>query len=307
MTLPFLDRVEDGLDARPGAGLPGLRFRLVEGDVGDEEDVGQADEEHLGPGREVQRIDLGREPLLGLPDVQDVRNADGPLLAGRPDEGEPPFELALDEQVLGQDDARGGNLADDADEALFELLGKLELGQGGQMTGLDLDPEGVGELLPQGLRAPVAAARLRPGAAALEEPPDERLRLGKAVRVEDVGREDGLLGGDAPLGGRLLVLDGQVGGGDDIGAGDLSDPRDRQASRRGIGDDQGKDGDEEGEEKEGAAAELANGRGLILLALAGRRGGLGPAGEDLGALEEPDLLKGYDVHGPHSGRVSAFW
>jgi hypothetical protein len=38
------------------------------------------------------------------------------------------------------------------------------------MTGLDLDPEGVGELLPQGLRAPVAAARLRPGAAALEEP-----------------------------------------------------------------------------------------------------------------------------------------
>jgi hypothetical protein len=35
----------------------------------------------------------------------------------------------MDEQILGQDDARGGNLADDADEALFELLGKLELGQ----------------------------------------------------------------------------------------------------------------------------------------------------------------------------------
>ena len=105
--LALLDRVEDGLDAHPGAGLPGLRLRLVEGDVGDEEDVGQADEQHLGPGREVQGVDLGREPLLGLLDVQDVRDADGPLLAGRSDEGEAPFELALDEQVLGQDDARG--------------------------------------------------------------------------------------------------------------------------------------------------------------------------------------------------------
>ena len=172
--------------------------------------------------------------LLGLLDVPDVRDADGPLLSGRPDEGESPLELALEEQVLGQDDARGRNLADDADEALLELLGELELGQCGQVAGLDLDAEGVGELLLEGLRPPVAAGRLEPGPAPLEEPSDESLRFGEAVGIEGVGGEDALLGGDAPFGRRFLVLDGQVGGGDDVGAGDLADSRDRQVSRRGV-------------------------------------------------------------------------
>ena len=81
--LALLDRVEDGLDAHPGPLLAGLGLGLVVGDVGGEEEVGEVDEQHLRPRGEVQAVDLGGEPLLGLLDVQDVVRPDRPL-ARRP-------------------------------------------------------------------------------------------------------------------------------------------------------------------------------------------------------------------------------
>ena len=81
---------------------------------------------HLGPGGEVQGVDLGRDPLLGLLDVQDVaRRGRSVRSPGPPTRVKPRSQLALDEQVLGEDDALGRDLADEADEALLEVVGEL--------------------------------------------------------------------------------------------------------------------------------------------------------------------------------------
>ena len=67
------------------------------------------------------------------------------------------------------------------------------------------------------------------------------------------------------------------------------------------------DGDEDGEDEERVREGTSGPGGLILLVVA-EAGRAGPAGQDLGALEELDLLERNEVHGATQPvRVSAFW
>ncbi len=80
----LLDRIGHGGDAGPGLRLPALRLDLVVGDVGRQEDLGQAREEGFGFLGDLDLSDLLREPVLAFLEVQDIADLDRsfPVLEG---------------------------------------------------------------------------------------------------------------------------------------------------------------------------------------------------------------------------------
>ena len=122
----LLDDERDRADRGPGHGLPSLRLDLVVGDVGGQEDLAQVREEGPVPGRDLDLLELVGEAPLALPDVEEVADPDGPLAALDVAEGQAALRLAVDEEVLRQDDALVEDLGREADQDLFELGRELQ-------------------------------------------------------------------------------------------------------------------------------------------------------------------------------------
>ncbi|MCK7483063.1 MAG: hypothetical protein M0C28_42620 [Candidatus Moduliflexus flocculans] len=54
---------------------------------------------------QLDLVEVGGEAALALADVEEVADADRPFAALPVDEGQAPFRFAVDEEVLGDDDA----------------------------------------------------------------------------------------------------------------------------------------------------------------------------------------------------------
>ncbi len=120
----FLDRVKDGVDGRPGVRPPDFGFDPVEGDVGREKDVGQADQEALAAGREVEDVDFGRQPVLGFLDFEDLVGLDRSFLAVGSDEIQPALGFPVDEEAFRENQAGGRDLFQQREKALLKLRGE---------------------------------------------------------------------------------------------------------------------------------------------------------------------------------------
>ncbi len=111
--------------------------------------------------------------------------------------------------------------ADQADEGLLHVGRKSKLDEKAEVVQAGLDVKLIRHIPLQ--RFELLGGRAGPGQpfpAGLEELPGFDLGVGLDIAVEDIDRQD-LIPGELPTDfGRFRVLDGQVGGGRDVGRGD---------------------------------------------------------------------------------------
>ena len=281
-------------DGVPGAGLALFGLDLVVGDVGGQEDlseVGQrrpAPRGHLDPGQVVV------EPALAFADVEQVIDADGPLLALFVDEDDAPLRFAVDEEVLGDDDALAEGLGREADQGLFEVRGELQPDQGQDVGELEIDTLLVDELRPEGFALVVGGELGRPVPSLGEEAADLFLGVGEDIGVVGIDGEDGGFRRGPFPGGRFGVLDGEIERGDDVGRGDFALVEAGQVLGGKVRQQKGDEGRRQEKERPGILEEPPEeGLGRLL------RGGLdgGVPGLNLGRLEQLDLVEKGGRHG----------
>ncbi len=289
----LLDAVEDGLDLALRPLPPGLAVHPVVGDVGGEEEIAEPLEDPLLPAGDLEPGDFSPELVPALLEFQDVVHPDDALVPRAAEEGEPPFGLAADEQALGNDDAPGRDLADEADERVLQLGRELFSGQRFQVAGGDLQAVllhelllELGDVLPRG-RMP------QPGLTGLEDLADPLLGVKESVFVEDIDGEDGLGGLPLPGGRGDAVLDGQVDGRDKVRPGDFPHLDGGQCPRRRVGHEIGQDEDERRHLEEWVLGDLTPRREVLLVGLR-LRAVLGRARRR--PLEELQALERNEVH-----------
>ena len=92
----------------------------------------------------VEGVDVGDDPALGFLDLEDVVGSDRRFpTPGGADEGEAPLGLLVDEQAFGEDEPRARVFSEEAEEGRLEVGREALFLQGGEIAGVELDPEPV--------------------------------------------------------------------------------------------------------------------------------------------------------------------